>query len=305
MGRRFIYHPAERPAAWLRVPGRITPAATAVQTGASQRYKLIRRNVQVPWGDLLRTRFQDLRHSTTGVLILDALTSRLSFNTAKTYKSAWKRFLDWCDRTDTPPFACQPLDICHYLAHLASDGNDESTDVLTGAVRLDSSTPYTSTINTAYTDLGLEPPAKGPLVAAVRQGLARMQQDQRPAPNELPLPADIALAILCAAITQARVIDEDPEYLNLDDLVQLQALLAVALMFLTVSRPVSIAALHPTSVETATDAGGNTAFTVTRYYTKTTQTDVREVAGRHPLLYPKDQFNRVRHAPHTQQAFLF
>jgi len=84
------------------------------------------------------------------------------------------------------PLEATPVDIARYLAWLGQRGT----------IAADSLQPYLSAINRYLQDHAREPVALGPLVARVRKGLANSQEDTRPLPERVPLPAQVACAIL-------------------------------------------------------------------------------------------------------------
>jgi len=144
--------------------------------------------------------------------------------------------------------------------------------------------PYLSGINAVFTDLGLEQPAKGPVVTRVRQGLERMQVDTRPAPRTLALPAAVAKRMLDAAVRLGTAGSCSPAELKL-----LRSLLFCIIAFLTASRPVSIVSL-PADSGLLLDLRAAAGMVVYREYTKTARTADQAVPGRMALSFPTAQF---------------
>ena len=202
----------------------------------------------------------------TTVHVQAALYSHLSHNSYQTYGSVWKRFVTYCAQAHKQCLPATPYTVCHYLAYLLQEGT----------VNLETCGPYLSGINAVHRDAGYEQPAKGDLVSRVHHGLKKMQLELQPQPAEAPVPAAIMRQLYAAATTRAEWLDYQT----------LRALLAVLVIYVTASRPVSIAALPKDQL---TLDGG--MLTVTRLYVKTTQTRQQEVAGRLPIRFP------VRFAP--------
>ncbi len=78
------------------------------------------------------------------------------------------------------------MEIARYIAWLGERGT-----VAAGSLQ-----PYLSAINRFLADHARPPMALGPMITNVRKGLDNCQQDLAPAPERVPIPAPVALAIL-------------------------------------------------------------------------------------------------------------
>ena len=213
--------------------------------------------------------------------LVAALSAGRAPNTYSTYNSAWKAFMRFAEQNNINPLRASQLDICHYLEWLARKGT----------VALSNGQIYLSAINAVYTDLGLPPPARGELVARVKQGLGRMQVDTRPAARSLALPAVVALAWHDA------VVRENGADLQLK---RLRNLLFGVLTFLTASRPVSIVALPYNNV--LLDPSALMGLVVYRQEVKTVHDMSTQVPGRVALSFPTTRFLPLIKALRTFQV---
>ena len=113
-------------------------------------------------------------------LFQSALTERTKDN----YSSNLGAFYKFCGERLLDPLTASPIDIARYVAWLGQRGT-----IAAGSLQ-----PYLSAVNRLLQDHALPPVALGPLVAGVR--LENCQEDTRPLPKRLALPAPVALAIL-------------------------------------------------------------------------------------------------------------
>ena len=112
--------------------------------------------------------------------------SSLSARSYENYGSCLKGYLLYCDEQGLDPLEATPPEIARYVGWLG----------LRGSVAADSLQPYLSAINRFQKDHNRPPTALGPLVTAVRRGLANSQVDTEPTETRVPLPPHVALAIL-------------------------------------------------------------------------------------------------------------
>ena len=94
--------------------------------------------------------------------VADALTSVLSDNTRRVYKTQWRFFNDWCDEVGLSALPAEPLTVARYLAARAGSGASIAT------IRL-----ATSAIAKAHEWAKLETPCRDPGVRASLKGWGR------------------------------------------------------------------------------------------------------------------------------------
>ena len=164
-----------------------------------------------------------------------------------------------------------PADAAHFLTWLAQRGT----------VQISSAKPYFSGINQFFKDLGLPGPCEGWLFNRAKSGLVNMQEEIEPSPHELPLPATVAKAIYDRACALGATAASAADNLSL-----LRALLAVAICFMTMSRPISILLLPTTDLTADPDSAAH-CVTVTRQHVKTDHGIDRNQPGRFPLSFPR------------------
>jgi len=230
---------------------------------------------RAPWAGAIaatwRREFGTRRLTTE--LVVQALSNARALKTYKNYSNLWNVWQRWANETGVNALAASEKDVCHYLANLATKGN----------VALGTARPYLSAINAMYADLGLgEGPARGPLVAKVKEGLARMQVDTRPSERQLALPAHVAKKFHDFAVDLAAegACDERAG--------RWRNHLSGALTFLTGSRTVSMVALPKENV--LIDLAAERGLVVYRAFTKTLQGDTRVGPGRFALQFPTENF---------------
>ena len=119
------------------------------------------------------------------------------------------------------------------------------------------------------------------IAAHVDTGLVNMQEEIEPSPHELPLPATVAKAIYDRACALGATAASAADNLSL-----LRALLAVAICFMTMSRPISILLLPTTDLPADPDSAAH-CVTVTRQHVKTDHGIDRNQPGRFPLSFPR------------------
>ena len=270
-----VQMPRARPPhrAWLRL--RADPATRS--QSATKRYGLRQDLTSAPWAAAIGHAWGHiLGDAPTTPLLLNALSTRLSANTYGNYSAAFRKFAGFCQQHRTDPLTATPVTVCHYLGWLAQQGTVTLKQNL-----------YTSAINTVYRDLGLEPPARGPLVAAVRAGLFHMQVDNKPDPQQVALRAEVIVALgdeaekLCEQLLAAPP-SAPPDATSL---YTLRAILFVVVSFCTISRPTAIVCL-PASTGCLVDTSADPCLVINRWYVKTTQTMGVEVEGRRGLSFP-------------------
>ena len=87
-------------------------------------------------------------------------TNSLLPDTYREYGRHWVRFAEFCATQDLQALPAAGSTVALYVAHLE----------LSGTMQPESLQPHLSAINKAHSESGLEPPAQGPLVDAVRRG---------------------------------------------------------------------------------------------------------------------------------------
>ena len=178
---------------------------------------------------------------------------------------------EYCAELELDPLQITPADAAHFLTWLAQRGT----------VQISSAKPYFSGINQFFKDLGLPGPCEGWLFNRAKSGLVNMQEEIEPSPHELPLPATVAKAIYDRACALGATAASAADNLSL-----LRALLAVAICFMTMSRPISILLLPTTDLTADPDSAAH-CVTVTRQHVKTDHGIDRNQPGRFPLSFPR------------------
>jgi hypothetical protein len=102
------------------------------------------------------------------------------------YSSNLGSYFKFCGELLLDPLTASPIDIARYVVWLGQRGTSAA----------DSLQPYLLAINRLLQDHALLPVALGPLVTGVCNGLKNCQENTKPHPHRLPLPAPVALVIL-------------------------------------------------------------------------------------------------------------
>ena len=139
-----------------------------------------------------------------GRLAADLAATALHPSTYRNYGTALRPYLQYCATYSVHPLHVTPLDAARYVAWLG----------LRGTVAAASLQQYLSAVNRYLGDHGREPVAQGALVASVRRGLEGAQQDTRPPPIRVALPADAVLGFWTLA---ARVMARSPTWSSPSD----------------------------------------------------------------------------------------
>ena len=203
--------------------------------------------------------------------MLMAISASRAPKTYESYQTGINHLFEYCAELELDPLQVTPADAAHFLTWLAQRGT----------VQIASAKPYFSGINQFFKDLGLPGPCEGWLFNRAKSGLVNMQEEIEPSPHELPLPATVAKAIYDRACALGATAASAADNLSL-----LRALLAVAICFMTMSRPISILLL-PTTDLTADPESASHCVTVTRQHVKTDHGIDRNQPGRFPLSFPR------------------
>lgn len=164
---------------------------------------------------------------------------------------------------------------------------------------------------------GFKPPSRPtrisfPLWLRLNYRSLDLQLDLDPQPKELPLPAPVVLQIFNAAVSLAAQLAGSAQP-DSADVHLLRSLLAISLIFMTCSRPVSIAALGVSDVTLCPTT--SLGLVVRRTYVKTARGMGDGRPGRYSLQFPTATFGpfisalqtfvtlRQRHAPQAQFFF--
>lgn len=147
---------------------------------------------QVPWADAIRQRWAHLYTSPTGAQVVANLTAGLAPTTSTNYSSYLNMFLRFCAQSGVEAFPATIDTVLLYIGWLTERGTLAEENMQ----------PYLSCINTWHEQLGVEGPAKGPVVQQARRGMAHRQslaegyhRDQR-----VPLPARVVKAVETKAV---------------------------------------------------------------------------------------------------------
>ena len=66
-------------------------------------------------------------HELLPVSVQALVEASLSHNTYRAYKSAFRKFIDWCDCRGHVPLPAEPITVAEYLADLVATGRRGST----------------------------------------------------------------------------------------------------------------------------------------------------------------------------------
>ena len=225
-----------------------------------------------PWADAIRSAWEpELAGRDTSDLLLMAISASRAPKTYESYQTGVNHLFEYCSELEIDPLQITPADAAHFLTWLAQRGT----------VQIATAKPYFSGINQFFQDLGLPKPCEGWLFNRAKSGLVNMQEELDPQPHELPLPATVAKVIYDAACALGATAES-----TADNIVLLRDLLAVAICFMTMSRPISILLLTTTDL-TADPASVSHCVTVTRQHVKTDHGIDRNQPGRFPLSFPR------------------
>ena len=180
------------------LPHEFTSTQLNKRRSIKQTYNLlpITKATTVPWATSIRARFAtQLSNETHGKTALDFLTSGLAKTTVSSYDGKIKKFVDFCMEHNYAFLPASQFTILNYIGYLAEEGS----------VSVDNVQPYLSAINTMHTQLALDAPASGDIIAQARKGW-RQRQTTNGAPRDhrIPLPASEMKRILSSAVSMCR-----------------------------------------------------------------------------------------------------
>ena len=206
--------------------------------------------------------------ATTGTVI-HAFRHARALSTNTHYEASVKRFLRWCTRERVTPWFATEMDVVHYFADLARGGAINFGSP--GSIR-----PIRAALNAYFEDYGQPALLRNSrLIDLMIRGCARLQVDTRPPQQTIvSLPAEVAFNVY-----QRLSVRMPPKHLR--------AALFMLLLYMTISRPVSIVTLRTEDVEVT-----DTEIRVRRMFTKTSlPNDTRDIApGRTRLMLPRQRF---------------
>lgn len=205
----------------------VPPAAPAARRRAKFRYDLrFQPDGGAPWSVSMKRSlapaFGDDELGRRTVLLMQ---HALEAGTYSNYESNLRHFWDFCAEFGLSPLDVTPVLIARYVAWIGNKGTVASTSLQ----------PYLSAINRLLQDHGREPVALGPVVTAVRRGLAHCQVDLEPRDVRVPLPAPVALDILALGEALSTRVHWDTSD-NMDDRLLLRACCASVLAYLFFNR---------------------------------------------------------------------